>query len=31
MGVQLIAARNDDARLMRTAQWLFDWADGASQ
>lgn len=31
MGVQLIGARGNDARLMRTAQWLFDWVDGASQ
>ncbi|MFX0541526.1 amidase [Roseovarius sp. S4756] len=28
MGVQLVAACGNDARLMRTAQWLFDWADG---
>lgn len=25
MGVQLIAAQGDDARLMRNAQWLHDW------
>jgi Asp-tRNA(Asn)/Glu-tRNA(Gln) amidotransferase A subunit family amidase len=31
MGVQLVGARGNDARLMRTAQWLYDWADGASQ
>ncbi len=31
MGVQLIGGRGNDARLMRTAQWLFDWADGASE
>lgn len=31
MGVQLVGARNDDARLMRTAQWLFQWADVTSQ
>ena len=31
MGVQLVGARSNDARLMRTAQWLFDWADGASE
>lgn len=31
MGVQLVGARGDDARLIRTAQWLFGWADGASQ
>tara|TARA_R110002110_G_scaffold28684_2_gene103530 strand:- start:1363 stop:2721 length:1359 start_codon:yes stop_codon:yes gene_type:complete len=30
MGVQLVGERGNDARLMRTAQWLFDWADGAS-
>ncbi|PJE37915.1 amidase [Pseudooceanicola lipolyticus] len=28
MGVQLVAGRGDDARLMRTARWLYDWADG---
>lgn len=26
MGVQLVSARGDDARLLRTAQWLYDWA-----
>ncbi len=31
MGVQLVAARDNDARLMRTAQWLFNWADGVEQ
>jgi Asp-tRNA(Asn)/Glu-tRNA(Gln) amidotransferase A subunit family amidase len=31
MGVQLVGERGNDARLMRTAQWLFDWADGATQ
>ncbi len=31
MGVQLVGARGNDARLMRTAQWLFNWAQGASQ
>ncbi len=31
MGVQLVAARDNDARLMRTAQWLFNWADGTSE
>lgn len=25
MGVQLVGARGDDARLLRTAQWMFDW------
>ncbi|MBI6630814.1 amidase [Pontibaca salina] len=30
MGVQLVGARHNDAKLMRTAQWLFNWADGAS-
>jgi Asp-tRNA(Asn)/Glu-tRNA(Gln) amidotransferase A subunit family amidase len=28
MGVQLIGRLHDDARLLRTAQWLHDWADG---
>ena len=28
MGVQLAGARGNDGRLLRTAQWLFDWADG---
>jgi Asp-tRNA(Asn)/Glu-tRNA(Gln) amidotransferase A subunit family amidase len=27
MGVQLVAGRGDDARLLRTARWLYDWAD----
>jgi len=31
MGVQLVGARDNDARLMRTAQWLFNWADGTLQ
>lgn len=31
MGVQLVGARNNDARLLRTAQWLFNWADDAGQ
>ncbi len=31
MGVQLVGARGNDARLIRTAQWLHDWADGASK
>ncbi|WP_238371513.1 amidase [Heliomarina baculiformis] len=32
MGVQLVGARGDDARLMRHAQWLFDWcAQDASE
>ena len=31
MGVQLVAARDNDSRLLRTAQWLFNWADGAGQ
>jgi len=30
MGVQLVGARHNDARLLRTAQWLNDWAAGAS-
>ncbi len=28
MGVQLVAAHGNDARLLRTAQWLHDWASG---
>ena len=28
MGVQLVAARGNDTRLLRTAQWLHDWATG---
>lgn len=28
MGVQLVGRIDDDARLLRTAQWLHDWADG---
>lgn len=27
MGVQVVAARGNDARLMRTARWLESWAD----
>ena len=27
-GVQLVGPRHGDARLLRTAQWLFDWVDG---
>jgi len=26
MGAQLVGARGNDGRLLRTAQWLFDWA-----
>lgn len=26
MGVQLVGARGNDARLLRTARWLFEWA-----
>ncbi|MGS4944990.1 amidase [Meridianimarinicoccus sp. RP-17] len=29
MGVQMIAARGNDARLMRNARWLESWADSA--
>ncbi|WP_414898477.1 amidase [Rhodovulum sp. YEN HP10] len=28
MGVQLVGPRGDDARLLRSAQWLYDWAAG---
>lgn len=28
MGVQLVAAAGNDARLLRTANWLYKWADG---
>ncbi|UWR38014.1 amidase [Sulfitobacter sp. W074] len=31
MGVQLVGGHGQDGRLMRSAQWLFDWADGATQ
>lgn len=31
MGVQLIGSRDNDARLMRTATWLADWADRQQQ
>ena len=27
LGVQLVGARGNDARLLRTAQWLYDWID----
>ncbi len=27
MGVQLVGARGNDARLLRTANWLFNWLD----
>ena len=27
LGVQLVGPRGGDARLLRTAQWLFDWID----
>lgn len=27
MGVQLVGAHGNDARLLRTARWLYDWAD----
>lgn len=27
MGVQLIGAHGNDARLLRTARWLYEWAD----
>ncbi len=30
MGAQLIGARNEDGRLLRTANWLFNWLDGAA-
>jgi aspartyl-tRNA(Asn)/glutamyl-tRNA(Gln) amidotransferase subunit A len=26
MGIQLVGRRGDDARLLRTARWLVDWA-----
>ena len=28
MGVQLVGRHHDDGRLLRTAQWLYDWIDG---
>ncbi len=28
MGVQLVGQRGNDARLLRTANWLYKWADG---
>ncbi|MFP7569464.1 amidase [Marivita sp. S2033] len=31
MGVQLIGPRGGDARLLRTAQWLYDWAETAGE
>ena len=30
LGVQLIGPRGGDARLLRTAQWLYDWIDTAA-
>ncbi|NNF91575.1 MAG: amidase, partial [Boseongicola sp.] len=27
MGVQLVGPRHADGRLLRTARWLYDWAD----
>lgn len=30
MGVQLVGPHGHDGRLLRTAQWLFDWATSAS-
>ena len=27
MGVQLVGSHGNDARLLRTARWLYDWAD----
>lgn len=30
MGVQLVARRDGDARLLRTARWLYDWVEGAA-
>jgi len=30
MGAQLIGARNNDGRLLRTANWLFRWLDDAA-
>ncbi|MDJ1007054.1 MAG: amidase [Paracoccaceae bacterium] len=29
MGVQLVARRDGDGRLLRTARWLYDWVDAA--
>ena len=29
MGVQIVARRDGDARLLRTARWLYDWVEGA--
>ncbi|WP_281826835.1 amidase [Jannaschia rubra] len=31
LGVQLIGPRGGDARLLRTAQWLYDWVDTAGE
>ncbi|QCO57094.1 amidase (plasmid) [Pseudorhodobacter turbinis] len=31
LGVQLIGPRGGDARLLRTAQWLYDWIDTAGE
>ena len=31
MGVQLVGQYGNDARLLRTAQWMYDWAMGNSQ
>ncbi|WP_102106737.1 amidase [Oceaniglobus roseus] len=31
MGVQIVAARGNDARLLRCANWLVNWADRQSQ
>ncbi|MHA3977078.1 amidase [Halovulum sp. GXIMD14794] len=30
MGIQLVGARGNDSRLLRTARWLFDWVDQQS-
>jgi len=30
MGAQLVGARGDDGRLLRTANWLFNWIDEAA-
>lgn len=30
MGVQLVGARGNDGRLLRSAQWLLDWVTGAA-
>jgi len=31
IGVQLVGAKGNDGRLMRSAQWLANWADGTTQ